>query len=508
MDTVHADIMHHCVECTAADNQTCQIAQELSTINKLLFSSMVQLQELPDTSGQLHLADISSTVSKLENLDSLQLPRYPELIDWLLRTHRCISSASVTVSFDDDTCLRTLDAIGHSLGVEKLKLNCDIAETLNCAYAVIPSLTKIKKLDCTGMWRFADRISEDFISALSELLISSSYLETLRFCDFRLDSRLADTFIASLRHSSTLKELDLRSSSLECDSDPVDLIEYLSTTTLLKVLAVDMTNEFVQMAVLLGLSKNRSIEKLTIGKFIVNNAGTVLMAYVISSNRVVRNLTISSTGWTNIPSICDRWILPLIENDTLEEVSFPSEILCSFQWELFFRALPKKQNLKKFRIGTTLDQRQLPGPLYESLKSRDFEEKVFIGCYCISQDFNFLHCKSFSEVWFDYLSPDNITTAALRIMPNCHHLTSMDIAIHRSDVTLPFALAEFLESTKALRKLHLFVYWSSLLRSADYRTWWPRVLEALAQNNSLKLLDVTVDGISDEDTGGLADSYL
>ncbi|KAH6922293.1 hypothetical protein HPB50_012188 [Hyalomma asiaticum] len=508
MDTVHADIMHYCVECTAADNQTCQIAQELSTINKLLFSSMVQLQELPDTSGQLHLADISSTVSKLENLDSLQLPRYPELIGWLLRTHRCISSASVTVSFDDDTCLRTLDAIGHSLGVEKLKLNCERAQALNCAYAVIPSLTKIKELDCTGNWRSADRISKEAIAALSELLTSSSFLETLRFCNFPLGARLADTFMTSLRHTSTLKELDLQSSPLKCGSYPEDLTEYLSTTTLLKVLAVDMTNEFVQMAVLLGLSENRSIEKLTIGKFIVNYAGTAIMARVISSNRVVRNLTISSTGPTKVwtPSIYDSWILPLTENDTLEELSFPLEILYSFQWEHFFRALPKKRNLKKFRIGAKCDQRQLPGPLYESLKSRGFEEKVVIECYCISQDFNLLHCKSFSEVSFGVLSAENIKTAALRIMPNCHHLTSMDIAIHRSDVTLPFALAEFLELTKALRKLHLVVCWRELLTNADDCPWWPRLLEALAQNNSLKLLDVILDGISDQEMEGLADS--
>lgn len=508
MDTVHADIMRYCVECTAGDNQTCQIAQELFAINKLLFSSMVILRELPDTSGQLHLADISCTVNNLENFDSLQLPRYHELIGWLLRTHRCISSASVTVCFHDDTCLRTLDAIGHSLGVEKLKLNCVRAQALNCAYAVIPSLTKIKELDCTGNWRSADRISEGSIAALSELLMSSSFLEKLRFCNFPLDARLADTFITSLRHSSTLKELDLRSCSLECDSYPEDLTEYLSTTTLLKVLAVDMTNEFVQVAVLLGLSENRSIEKLTIGNFIVNNASTAIMAQVISSNRVVRNLTISSADCTQewIPSLYDSWVLPLIENDTLEELSLPLKILCSFQWEHFFRALPKKENLKKFRIGSYCYQCLLPAALLEGLKSKGFEEKVVISCYCISQDFNLLHRKFISGVSFDAVSTENIITAALRIMPNCHHFTSMDIDIRRSDVTLPFALAEFLESTKALRKLHLIVHWRERLTNADDCPWWPRLLGALAQNNSLKLLDVILEGISERDTEGLADS--
>ncbi|KAH6923108.1 hypothetical protein HPB50_021706 [Hyalomma asiaticum] len=507
MDTVHADIMHHCVECTAADNQTCQIAQELSTINKLLFSSMVQLQELPDTSGQLHLADISSTVSTLENLDSLQLPRCPELIGWLLRTHRCISSASVTVSFDDNACLRTLDAIGHSLGVEKLKLNCARAQALNCAYAVIPSLTKIKELDCTGNWRSADRISEDSIAALSELLMSSSFLETLRFCNFPLDARLADTFITSLRDSSTLKELDLRSSSLEYDSYPEDLTEYLSTTTLLKVLAMDMTNEFVQMAVLSGLSENRSIEKLTIGEFIGTKASTTIMARVISSNRIIRNLAISSIDCTEpwSPTIYDCWIIPLIDNGTLEEVSLPLLIVHWFKWALFIQALPEKRSLKKFRITADIDSHCIPEFLRSELKSRVLEEKVVFQCCCVShhQDLDLLHYKSFSRVSFH--STESINTAALRIMPTCQHLTSMKIDIKRGNVTLPSALAEFLESTKALRELDLTVSGDVPHQGAGHPSW-PRLLEALSRNYSLKRLSVMLHGMSDQDTEGLADS--
>ncbi|KAL1421556.1 hypothetical protein MTO96_022995 [Rhipicephalus appendiculatus] len=89
MDTFDEDVVVHCVECTAAENQTCQIVEKLPILNKLLLGSLKELRERPAGSGQLHLEDNVETGPTIQNFDALQLPRYPELQAWLLKSHRC-----------------------------------------------------------------------------------------------------------------------------------------------------------------------------------------------------------------------------------------------------------------------------------------------------------------------------------------------------------------------------------------------------------------------------------
>ncbi|KAL1421588.1 hypothetical protein MTO96_023023 [Rhipicephalus appendiculatus] len=324
METIHADIMAHLVDCTAAENQTCQIADKLSAMNKLLLGSMAELREHPGTSGQLHL-DNTYGGPPVKDFDALQLPQYPELLPWLLRTHRCISSADVRPFLDSSAARTILENLPQNSGIKTLGLHLHKTWAMNAASTVIPCLTTIKELYCTSLIEAGDPVLNTFMTALSKLLMGSSSLESLHLVNFPLQARLADSLFTALKHQYQLKQLDLLASSLQCDTYPHDLAEYLATTTKLSVLVVDMKNYLVGKAVLEGVSKNSSIEDLFLNDFTGNQESVAIVARIISGNRVLRKLTVSTRDNTEpgMHTIYDSWIPALIENETLEKVIFP-----------------------------------------------------------------------------------------------------------------------------------------------------------------------------------------
>ncbi|KAH7976140.1 hypothetical protein HPB52_009327 [Rhipicephalus sanguineus] len=314
-----------------------------------------------------------------------------------------------------------------------------------------------------------------------------------------------DSFFTTLSHQSQLKELNLLTSSLQCNSYPYAFAEYLATTTVLKVLVVSVTNELVQKAVLKGVSENSSIEELFLNDFTGNQESTAIVARMISSNRVLRKLTVYTKDDTEpgMPTTYYCWILALFENETLEEVKFPLLILSPSQWSVLFQALPTKQNLKKVHIDAGVDGHQLVPLLCTELISSGSDEKVSISCLSFRYDVGFLQCKAFSGANFFFA--DDRAVAALRILPSCRHLTSLTMHIQVGKLTISSALASLLESTTALRKLKLLVNTGAEVGAGDDSQWWSRVLEALSHNDSLRELLYTLFFPSDRITAAFAD---
>ncbi|XP_075737440.1 uncharacterized protein LOC142777017 [Rhipicephalus microplus] len=360
MDCFNPDVIPHLVDCTAAENQTCHIADKISLINDLLLGSKMVLREHPDTLGQLHL-DNSGCTATIHSFNSMPRPHYPELLAWLLRTHRCILSSSLEISLVNESGLTRLDALHRRSIIKRLKLCFFGIGALNSASQTLPSLKNVEELECTSILTSGFLFPKAFIDAISHLLQNSSSLDTLRFHTFSMRAHVADSFFAALSCKSRLKELNLQKCSLDCSPYPYALMGYLATTTLLKVLVVDMTNELLQSEVLEGVSRNTSIETLTIGKFIGHDRSTAAVAGVLRNNQVLRKLGISTRDCSEpgIYTVYGCWLLPLIENETLEEVSLPLLILHPLQWAAFFKALRTKEKLKNVHIEVSGDHREL-----------------------------------------------------------------------------------------------------------------------------------------------------
>ncbi|KAH7976142.1 hypothetical protein HPB52_009329 [Rhipicephalus sanguineus] len=91
-------------------------------MNKLLLGSMSELRECPGASGQLHLEHNTDSRPTIQNFDRLHLPQYPEFLGWLLKTHRCISSAHILPLLDNYTGRAILEALRHNSGIKTLCL--------------------------------------------------------------------------------------------------------------------------------------------------------------------------------------------------------------------------------------------------------------------------------------------------------------------------------------------------------------------------------------------------
>lgn len=137
------------------------------------------------------------------------------------------------------------------------------------------------------------------------------------------------------------------------------LSQYLRMTTAINHLAVVMTNEVGQKAILEGVLKQRIIEMLLIGGFIENEESPGIVAAVIRENSVIRNLSISIRG---DPAVGRFRFTAAGSLDSLKTTHWKKSAV---RVRTFIRALPNEENLK-VHINAELDHRQLQ-PIYAEI---------------------------------------------------------------------------------------------------------------------------------------------
>ncbi|KAL3227599.1 hypothetical protein MRX96_048701 [Rhipicephalus microplus] len=265
------------------------------------------------------------------------------------------------------------------------------------------------------------------------------------------------------------------------------------------------TDKILQAAFLEGISNNKSLKKLILVGFRGDEEATGIFAGVISSNKVLRSLTIWTLDYIQpgIASAYDCWIPALIKNETLEKLEIPYQIFEPPQRARLFHALLSKENLN-VHIQNWVDRHPDLSFVCAELKSGGLREKVSIGYYKFEHEIEFLQCKAFSEVHFSW--PNDHTVAALHVLPSCRHITSINIRINRANVAVSSAFAEFLKSSTALRKLNLSAGLDPPLETDGDTRWWSLLHKALRRNSSLRDLSITLYGMSVQEMEALADS--
>ncbi|XP_065308373.1 uncharacterized protein [Dermacentor albipictus] len=501
MNGFEGDLTDHCVPCTGAANQTCQIADKLSTWNKLLLASNFELREQADMSGQLCLGNFSGKVHLR------QLPKNQDRLRWLLRAHHCIGSVHLKLDIVTIRDFYVREALRHSSGIKTVKLYIQGRKALNVVSAFIPSLTNIKTLHCEADLSREDS-SEGFVAALSALQRASSSLESLHLNGFLIQGPEAETFVREFLSKSALKKLQLQSCEFKCESYSHALVEYLGTTRSLNVVTLDMVvNQVTQMAILEGVLKNRSIEKLSMYVFTGYEEIAELVAGVISKNRVIRNLTLS-TFVRHVPEmhdVCDRWLHAVIQNNTLEEVGLPLQIFHPSQWATFITALPQNGNLKKVHIDAGFHG-ELLRPVCSMLMTTGSDKRVSIGTCEYRADVDLIRCKAFRVIYFSPQENDDFLGVALHLLPSCEHVTVLSIRVDIGNRRLFLPLAEYLKCITVLRELELIVsYDVQLVEAHGANPGWPVVLESLSRNKSLRKLMLHHRCLTTRDMEGLAD---
>ncbi|KAH7976468.1 hypothetical protein HPB52_014399 [Rhipicephalus sanguineus] len=423
MEALQGGTADHLLPCTASNTETCQIVSELVTWNKLLRGSRFEIREDPETCNQLCVTNSTTAPPMEEIFDTEQWPQYQKLLEWLLTTHRCIGSVSLRLSSMEDTSPSLLRAVCQNRWIKTLSI-ADIKTTAAAAVVdILPCLTSIEKLHLTP-----EEIPPDvFVAPVSTLLEASACLSSLHVSGKFAQGGTIDMLFTGLLRKPTLAELHFQDLSVHGDAYPQPVKEYLGSTTSLKVLSVTTRTPSMQMAVLEGVLENGSIEKLSLDLFRGTEEIMPLVSRVIKTKRAIRILNISRSVPVPPaePSVYDCLVLPLIENDTLQEVGVPFYIFHSATGSALLRALPAKENLKMVRITSTCRTPQLHW-LCAELKRSGAEEKVSLEGYSLTMDIRFLHCKAFSMANLSFAEYERKLAALVRL-PNCQHLKMIAI---------------------------------------------------------------------------------
>ncbi|KAL1469461.1 hypothetical protein MTO96_025069 [Rhipicephalus appendiculatus] len=470
MEASQGGTVDHLLPCTASDKETCQIVAELH--------------------------------QSWKRFDTEQWSQCLELLERFLATHRCIGSISLKLSSTKDTSPALLSAVCQNRRIKTVSLADIDASSATTVFHLLPYLTSVEKLHVTP----SELPPDLFVAPLSELLQASTSLNSLHISGKFADEGTIDTLFTALLRKPTLTELHFQDLSVHGDVYPQSVKEYIGSTNFLRVLSVTMRTPLMQMAVLEGVLENRSIENLSLDLFMGREEITDLVSKIIKTNRILRKLNISRSvpDPSGLYSVYDCWVLPLVENETLEEVTLPFSPLRSETWSAFFRALPAKQNLKKVHIGTPFYIPSLRW-LCAELRRSGSEEKVSLEFYSLMYGIEFLHCKAFSRAELLSMEHERKLDALVRL-PNCQHLKSIHISFGTDNTRLLRALAEFLRLTKTLQTLDISVY-SVVEAQADGRNLrWKDMLESLSRNETVRLLVLTFGGMNVQDTDDLVDS--
>lgn len=477
--------------CTASQHQTCQIVGKMHVLNELLFPTRVQLRDLSGKRAQLCLVSFDEPGLHLPDPAGGLLHEAAALLCWLLKAHHCVGSFYVRSHPLNRHAAMLCEALSCNSSVTTLKfhfLGLAMKETLCGAVA---SFTHLEELECTT---FAE-CPDEFLVAVTALLQSSGLLSTLKIPGLRMNSNAAKIFFNALKANKTLRELSIHESAIgEAGRDA--FLEYLKISgvlTAVEIVAdIDNRRSYISL-IALGLLTNKTVRNVSLKYIPIDPEGAQLAARMFEENEILRSFTITSLpehSRINPGGEYHCLLEALTKNETLEELRLPFHTWNLQQWVVFFGVLSAKESLKVVTIDVHITNREIFLILCSALRESGAEEKISFGTYYMSEDFDFIDCKAFSDIYV-YL-PTNDTVELLRRLPVLEHITSMHITIWIRDEARSSAVADYVGATSSLRKLEL-----TLCSDVDDRTdtasrSWTAVMQSLSRNTSIRQLQVSI----------------
>ncbi|KAL3203372.1 hypothetical protein MRX96_041892 [Rhipicephalus microplus] len=455
-------------------------------------------------SGQLFITNVTYFPQNVEMVDAEPFPELSELVECFLRTHRCIGAISINLSGDEKTGISLLRTACQNKSIRSLSLTGIETSARRAISSVLPHLKNVENLNLSLTMGSLD----GYVAPLCALLQASSCLKRLHLWGKLANEQAVGTLMTMLLNKPTLEELNISAFSLDSDVYLQRLQEYISLTTALKNLSLTTRNRSLQMTVLEGVLKNRSIAKLSLRMFEGTEESTALASRIIRENHVIRSLSIVSSYQEprGLHSVYDCWVTPLIQNDVLEEVTLCSSILHPTKWFDYFRSLPMKQRLKMVRILPDSPRSHIQ-QLCTELKDSEWAKKVdLIPSIKMGDGIETLQCPAIRRGDLSRVHSADLKLPALHQLVNCQHLESFCISIDSDHMRLSLALANYLRSTTTLRGLELDIRCNAQEETHGRKLWWNAILEAISQSKSVNRLDLTMSGLNIQDSQDLATS--
>ncbi|KAH7943783.1 hypothetical protein HPB52_011615 [Rhipicephalus sanguineus] len=483
-----------------AVRQMCCPPLRVSICNKLLWGARLELRHT--VREGLSLVSFSQRFLPRTNA---QVLRATKLVQKLLTTHYCLTALDIDTDSFKGSETRFCEALRGNCLIRFLKINVSTFGLHKDICSAITSLPNLKEVECLTDCEFPVQ----FCAALATVLRTSTKLTAIRVPKLHMNGTSAIIFLPALVGNSTLEELSFHSSAIS-EARPEHrgaFATFLAEAKTLKKLAVGAYNEVRQLSlkwVLEGLLRNTVLSEITLDDFVVDADSADIMTEVLARNHTLRILNISiltydawmsRVGGSTMSCQTDfsAWLSALAGNETLEVVTLPLKIWEPEQWEELFQTLSAKARPFKLAIKGHCSERYLWEKLCLALRRTGMEEQVsFDTTLYILDKHEMIECKAFSKFHsFPYQDDRGEVSRLFRRLPSFTHVTSAHLEIWIPDVdeALSSDIAHYIETTSALKELHLTIWLRQLLPEAA-KIGWAAILKSLRQNTSVNDLRV------------------
>ncbi|KAH6942701.1 hypothetical protein HPB50_009267 [Hyalomma asiaticum] len=494
--------------CTADEDRTCQIATHFTTWNEILCYIGLEVRLTPETNGHFSLVNIDGGVplfgSKIESQLELLKHQAATIIYWLLKTHHCLSTLSLVPELLNSQAEIVFNALLEGRFLKTLAVSSTDSAASKKLCAAISGLRWLEDLELT-----LEECPEDLPAALSELLSTTTSLSALRIPGLRMKGKYVKEFFSALKKNNTLRDLSLQGYALRDAACQLSFARYLHNTTTLASLTLEGCRRSAKgwlKNVLCGLRDNKSVLELTLREFVFDQRSAHHAAILLSENKTLRAFRVqdSRVRHEEAQSIYDCWLPPILKNETLEELHLSLFFWQPEDWEEFFVVLPHKQALTNVFVEIDLGYPELKR-ICVALRESGAEEQVTLTARHPPASLDLLEYMDYSEVYVAGASYKNAALLLNRLL--CVDSISMvRISIHRGDLTLSLALADYVSRTTVLSSLYIQVHDLGSVAVDITSNWWAVILKALAVNESIRELGLlTSRNMDDRDLEGLAD---
>lgn len=499
------------IRCTVAEGKPCQIVRHISVWNELLLFLGLELRHFVGKRGTLCIARCSGSRYNRSGVTArgLTLHQAATVLHWLLRTHRCIVSVHIVPFILRCEPEILYDALRANTVMKKLTIGFAGTEMPQHICSLIPFLLQLKEFVCSSYGTSAPF----FVDALAKLLAKTTSLETLWIPELELDFyKDEQLFFSALTNNRTLKELSMRYGG-STDAYHSAFRNYLECTIALTALEITASSQDGRQmsSILEAVLRNKTLQTLTLKRFSLNQTSAALVVKVLSENKVLRAFHIVRVF--SIPQVLpdtlsDDWLLGIKENEALEELTLPVNVWQPVRWEQFFMLLLEKKSLRCVTVQPGLYDEDVLKQLCNALRESGSETKVCLGNLYFhgshSDSFEWAECKSFSNLYIMNYRQSSSESSVLQRLASLSHITWASLNLREGDLVHSEALAEYIKSTTALRKVRLSMCHEDGIVHAT-NAWWSVVIQAISRNTAIKNVSLCASHIGAEELEYFAD---
>ncbi|KAH8037610.1 hypothetical protein HPB51_015044 [Rhipicephalus microplus] len=520
--------------CTATEQRACHIARHLAAWNKFLLPYYLELRDDSSSSpgpGRLSLVSCDKPSLRYCTPDELHL--CATVVNALLKTHVCVIRVAIVHTWSKSHVKLVGEAIRYNCNASLRYLTLGFERfSDHGVWSVLSSLVQLEELECLS----SEDCPDEFFGTLSMLLRKTKSLRVLKIPELRINRRglgpmfmerpsrhspaaeqdeyqrdlvvidhdtknyVVERFLQALKENSTLKELSLNESVVsEASNEAFEgYMTKSGSLTAFSVMAGSDLNRFSTDRVLKALLKNTSLTKVTLIGLVYSKHSARLVQRVLEGHQSLRSFEVSVGHQYSSERLYghsprtefDDWLVALIRNDVMEEVTFTFHMPFVFsapdKWEAFAIQLPTRVNLKKVTIVAYRED-VFQSVLCSILRQNGAEDKVSFQLYNVHESIDLLQYRTFSGVYACVFQ--NYGThfqRLLKALPSLHHVTTVHLDMWMSciDETLSYSVVECIEAATSIRELRLI----SSLHDQSTTDHWAAVIDSLSRNEGLREL--------------------